>query len=249
MAYNLGTRSQRLMKYPYIRPGGPYVRPQPVSGGVSAMPMPMPIGTRGIEGGQGQQPGGGFQGGFQGQQPGGEFQGGFQGQQPGGEFQGGFQGQQPGGEFQGQVGPQQGLGMTQPTDITPQEKMVLRGVLDILKETRAALTRSVSDEMDDVTEQRQTAAQAYLCGFMEAKGQQELGEYLSTIPPVSTRGVVDAGEYDEMIDTLEQLVDPETRILPVLGAIAVSAAGSALWDISKGPLKRGAKKLVRKIRR
>ncbi|HVG60553.1 MAG TPA: hypothetical protein VNA24_18485 [Hyalangium sp.] len=196
----------------------------------------MPIGTRGIEGEQGQQPGG-FQGGFQGQQPGGEFQGGFQGQQPGGEFQGGFQGQQ------------QDFGMTQPTDITPQEKMVLRGVLDILKETRAALTRSVSDETDDVTEQRQTAAQAYLCGFMEAKGQQELGEYISTIPPVSTRGVVDAGEYDEMIDSLEQLVDPETRILPVLGAIAVSAAGSALWDVSKGPLKRGAKRLVRKIRR
>jgi hypothetical protein len=165
---------------------------------------------------------------------------GEQGQQPGVGFQGGFQ---------GQVGPQQGLGMAQPSDITPQEKTVLRGVLDILKETRVALTRGVSDEMDDVMEQRQTAAHAYLCGFMEAKGQQELGEYISTIPPVSTRGVVDEGEYDEMIDTLEQLAAPETRILPVLGGIAVSAAGSALWDVSKGPLKAGARKLGRKIRR
>jgi hypothetical protein len=95
--------------------------------------------------------------------------------------------------------------------------------------------------MDELMEQRQTAAQAYLCGFLEAKGQQELGGYLETIPPLSTRGVVDDGEYDEMIDSLEQLLSAETRILPVLGAIAVSAAGSALWDVVK-PTKKKIKR-------
>jgi hypothetical protein len=216
MTVNVETRSQRPMKYPYYRP---FFKPRwpPMGGGVWAKPMPRHMGTRGIEGEQGQQPGVGVQ---------------------------------------GQVGPQQDVGVPEGSDITPQEKAVLRGALDILKEVRVALTRGATDEMDELggemdelMEQRQTAAQAYLCGFLEAKGQQELGGYLETLPPLSTRGIVDEGEYDEMIDTLEQLVDPETRILPVLGAIAVSAAGSALWDISKGHVKRGAKGLIRRIRR
>ncbi|MCY1079153.1 hypothetical protein [Archangium lansingense] len=148
--------------------------------------------------------------------------GGAQGQQPGV----GFQGQQPGVGFQGQVGPQQGVGMTQPGDINAQEKMVLRGVLDILKECRVALTRGADDEMDELMEQRQTAAQAYLSGFLEAKGQQEVGGYLSTIPPLSTRGVADDGEYDDMIDDLEGLLNDETRGF-------WSVAAPIIWDAAK----------------
>lgn len=157
------------------------------------------------------------------------------------DFQGGFQGQQPDDGIQGQVGPQQNADLTQPNDVTPQEKAVLRGVLDILKEGRVALSTGDTDEL---MVQRLTAAQAYLCGFMEAKGQQELGAYLATIPPLSTRGIVDDGEYDEMIDGLEQFLDPETR--SILGAV-LRAGGQVAWNAGKKVAGKVTMKGVKRV--
>ncbi len=160
---------------------------------------------------------------------------------------GGTQDQQPGGEFQGQIGPQEGSGMTQATEITPQEKIVLRGVLDILKEYRVAMARGADDESDELMEQRQTAAQAYLSGFLEAKGQQEVGGYLSTIPPLSTRGVVDDGEYDDMLDDLEGLLNDETR--GGWGQTAFSVLVPIAWDAAKmAGQSQAGRKVGRKVK-
>jgi len=154
------------------------------------------------------QPGGGFQG----QQPGVGLQGQMgpqQGQQPGG----GFQGQQPGVGLQGQMGQQPGLGVPEQVQVnlSPQEKVALRGALDILKEGRAALA---SGSLEGPVAQRLTAAHAYVSGFVEARGLAELGGYLSTIPQVSTRGSdIDDPEYDQMLDEFDGFLadDSQTR--------------------------------------
>ncbi|MCY1079154.1 hypothetical protein [Archangium lansingense] len=41
--------------------------------------------------------------------------------------------------------------------------------------------------------------------------EQVVGGYLSTIPPLSTRGVVDDGESDELLDDLEGLLSDESQ--------------------------------------
>jgi len=63
--------------------------------------------------------------------------------------------------------------------LSPQEKAVLRGMLDILKEGRTAMA---SGTLDELTAQRLMAAHAYLSGFLEARGLGELGTFLGTIP-------------------------------------------------------------------
>jgi len=189
-------------------------------------PMSGQVGTRGIGGEQVQplSPGD-----FQGQQ------GGFQGQP-----QVGFQGQPQVG-FQGQVGPQQGYGVPQSVNLLPHEKVVLRGVLDILKEGRMAMA---SEALDGLSAQRLTAAHAYLSGFLEAKGLGELGSFIKTIPPPATRGGITDGRYDQMLSNLEGILNdsPETRFwgvaARVAGQIIISGAGSALWDATKAAYKR-----------
>jgi len=60
--------------------------------------------------------------------------------------------------------------------------------------------------------------------------EQEVGGYLQTLPPQSTRGVADDGESDDMLDDLEGLLSNEsqTRFLPV-GGIKVSQAYKNCW--------------------
>ncbi len=133
-----------------------------------------------------------------------------------GQQLGGVQGQQPmgvQGGLQGQVGmPQAGFGMPQQVGgIAPHERAVLRGVLDILREGRVALA---SGAIDAQVAQRLTGAHAFLCGFLEGKGQAELGSFLRTIPPLTTRGsVLGDPQYDDMVNGLEAILSEgaETR--------------------------------------
>ncbi|MCY1079152.1 hypothetical protein [Archangium lansingense] len=166
------------------------------------------VGTRGVGGQQGQP--------LSPEDFGAPGQPGVQGQ-PGV----GFQGQQPGVGVQGQMGPQQGVGMPEqvPVNLSPQEKEALRGALDILKEGRAALAMG---SLEGPVAQRVTAAHAYVSGFLEARGIGELGGYVSTIPPVSTRGsAIDDPEYDQMIDEFDGFLgnDTQTRFPPILPII------------------------------
>jgi hypothetical protein len=154
-------------------------------------------GTRGVEGPQAQP---------------GQFQGQMGPQAQPGQFQGQMGPQFQPGQFQGQMGPQQpGFGMPQPGGLGPQEKSVLSEVLNILKEGRAAMATGA---VDPLVVQRLTAAHAYLSGFLEARGQQELGAYIQTIPPLSTRDSrLGDQRFDEMLDGLENVLSEgaETR--------------------------------------
>jgi hypothetical protein len=137
------------------------------------------------------------------------------------------------GQFQGQVGPQQpGFGMPQPGGIAPQEKAVLREVLNILKEGRVALATGA---VDVTVAQRLLAAHAYLSGFLEARGQQELGAYIQTIPPLSTRESAEGDpRYDELVHNLEHVLSDgaETRFWGALAGAAISVAPT-LWKKRK----------------
>jgi len=67
-------------------------------------------------------------------------------------------------------------------NLSPQEKAVLRHMLDILKQGREPMALGMLDELEL---QRLTAAHAYISGFLEARGLGELGTFLGTIPPPS----------------------------------------------------------------
>ncbi|HSP78222.1 MAG TPA: hypothetical protein VLQ93_06815 [Myxococcaceae bacterium] len=134
------------------------------------------------------------------------------------------------GQFQGQMGQQQqaGFGMPQPGGIAPQEKEVLKEVLNILKEGRAALATGA---VDPLVVQRLTGAHAYICGYLEAKGQQELGAYVRTIPRVSARDSAQGDpRFDEMVDNFERALSegPETRFWGALASVAISVAPEVL---------------------
>jgi hypothetical protein len=205
-----------------------------------------PAGFRGPPGGVQGQAGGvqGQVGGFQGQQGQlGSIQGqpgGFQGQQ--GQL-GGFQGQLGGvqGQFggaQGQLGQQQGVGMPEQAQVslTQQEKMALQAALEILKEGRAALASGV---VEGPVIQRLTAAHAYVAGFLEAKGIEELGEYLATIPQVTTRGTpIEDPEYDQLLDEFEGFLGDESQTMTRGGW---GKLGKMAWKIAKkhGPRVAG----------
>ncbi|HSP78220.1 MAG TPA: hypothetical protein VLQ93_06805, partial [Myxococcaceae bacterium] len=82
----------------------------------------------------------------------------------------------------------------------------------ILKEGRAALATGA---VDPLVVQRLTGAHAYICGFLEARGQQELGAYVRAIPSVSTRDSrLGDPQFDEMLDGLERVLSEgaETRM-------------------------------------
>ncbi|HSP78221.1 MAG TPA: hypothetical protein VLQ93_06810 [Myxococcaceae bacterium] len=122
-------------------------------------------------------------------------------------------GQQQPWQQQKQQGGQQQMGTrgVATSPIVPQEKEVLKEVLSILKEGRAALA---TGNIDPLVAQRLTGAHAYLCGFLEAKGQQELGAYVSTIPPVSTReSALGDPQFDDALEGLERALSEgaETR--------------------------------------
>lgn len=121
---------------------------------------------------------------------------------------GGVQGPPPG--IQGQVEPQPGFDMSEqvPVNLSPQEKLVLQEALGILKEGRAALA---SGGLEGEMAQRLTAAHAYVSGFLEARGLGELGGYVSTIPPVTTRGASVEPEYDQLVDDFEGFLSDETQ--------------------------------------
>jgi hypothetical protein len=109
--------------------------------------------------------------------------------------------QQPWGQQQQPWGGQMETRGIATSPIAPQEKAVLREVLNILKEGRVALATGV---VDVTVAQRLTAAHAYLSGFLEARGQQEMGAYIQTIPPLSTRdSALGDPEFDEALENLE----------------------------------------------
>jgi hypothetical protein len=81
-------------------------------------------------------------------------------------------------------GPQEAPGLG---GLSPGEKEVLRGMLDVLKQGRTAMA---SGAVDGVMAQRLTAAHAYVSGFLEAKGMGELGAFLRAMPPPMAMGDV-----------------------------------------------------------
>jgi hypothetical protein len=107
-----------------------------------------------------------------------------------------------------------------PVNLSPQEKVALQQALDILKEGRVALA---SGSVEGLVAHRLTAAHAYVSGFLEAKGLGELGDFLSTIPQVSTRGsAIDDPEYDQMLDEFDGfLADNSQTRFPFGPAITV----------------------------
>ncbi|MCY1079151.1 hypothetical protein [Archangium lansingense] len=90
----------------------------------------------------------------------------------------------PGGPTQTPALPLQwgGPGAQERASLSPQEKAVLRHMVDILKQGREPMASGMLDELDL---QRLTAAHAYISGFLEARGLGELGAFLGTIPPPS----------------------------------------------------------------
>jgi hypothetical protein len=114
------------------------------------------------------------------------------------------------GGIPGQVGQQfptmqQQPGMQGPAMLSQQDRVALRGVLDILKEGRAALA---SGEISGEVAQRLTAGHSYLAGFLEAKGLAQLGTFIQSLPPLTTRGsLTEDPEYDEMVDELERVLN------------------------------------------
>ena len=139
----------------------------------------------------------------------------------------------PGG-FQGQVGPQQGHGVPQSVNLLPHEKVALKGVLDILKEGRMAMA---SEALDGLSAQRLTAAHAYLSGFLEAKGLGELGSFIKTIPPPTTRGAeLGDPQYDQMIDNFDQFLSNGGQTRFPWG-LAIAAAPH-VWSLSRKIYKK-----------
>ncbi len=140
-----------------------------------------------------------------------------------------------GADIQGQVGQQQpGLGMPQQVNLSPHEKAVLRCALDFLKEGRVALATGV---VDPQVAQRLTAAHAFLCGFLEARGLGEPGAYLRSIPQARTLGTVSGDpRYDQFVDNFEQFLrnEGQTRFAwgALIGAIPV-AIDAAKWIYKK----------------
>jgi hypothetical protein len=161
-------------------------------------------------------------------------------------------GEQQVGGFQGQVEQQfptpQQPGVAGPAMLSPQDRVALRGVLDILKEGRAALA---SGEVSEEVAQRLTAAHSYLAGYLEAKGLAQLGTFIQSLPPLTTRGVTGDVRYDQMVDGLEALVSdgdtrgwgslvsgairavPWSKVGSTVGQVVISAGGGALWDAAK----------------
>ena len=149
---------------------------------------------------------------------------------------GGFRG--PPGGGQGQLGQQPGVGMPEQeqVNLSPQEKTALHAALEILKEGRAALASGVAE---GPVIQRLTAAHAYVSGFLEAKGIEELGEYLGTIPQVTTRGTpMEDPEYDQVLDEFESFLTDESQTQTRGGW---GKLGKVAWKIAKkhGPRVAG----------
>jgi hypothetical protein len=102
----------------------------------------------------------------------------------------------------------------------------LRRALDIVKQGRGALA---SGNVTTVDGYRMLAAFAYVSGFLEARGYDQLGAFLTTIPAPSTST---SSELDQFINRAEALLSGDTRMGPaaVAGWILIGAAGNALWD-------------------
>jgi hypothetical protein len=121
-------------------------------------------------------------------------------------------------------------------NLSPQEKTALHAALEILKEGRAALASGVAE---GPVIQRLTAAHAYVSGFLEAKGIEELGEYLGTIPQVTTRGTpMEDPEYDQVLDEFESFLTDESQTQTRGGW---GKLGKVAWKIAKkhGPRVAG----------
>jgi hypothetical protein len=104
-------------------------------------------------------------------------------------------------DFQGPGAPPQaphlprqwgGPGTPEPDFLSPEEKRVMRGMLNVLKQGREAMNAGM---LDGVELQRLTAAHAWLAGFCEARGMGELGAFLMTIPPPGSHRAGDGPDH------------------------------------------------------
>jgi hypothetical protein len=115
-------------------------------------------------------------------------------------------------------------GAPAPAALSPLERDLLRRALAIVKEGRAAIAARQLSPLDTY---RVLAAYAYVAGFLEARGFDQLGAFLTTIPAATSSSSAD---LDRFIATTDALIEhPDTRLGP-LAALAIGVAGCAIWD-------------------
>jgi len=94
--------------------------------------------------------------------------------------------------------------------LSPEEKAALQSTLAILKEGREAIAKN---QFNGLSGYRSLAACAYLSGFLEAKGMEEVGQFVKSIPPAKAGGAGGAQDYDQLIQGVESMLsdEPATR--------------------------------------
>jgi hypothetical protein len=157
--------------------------------------------------------------------------------EPGNVSQQGAEGTPPGGPLPSVGGspvgaqgmPTGAQGPTAAGPLSPEEKATLQRVLAILKEEREGIAKN---QFSGMSGYRMLAACAYLSGFLEAKGIDEVGSFVKSIPS-GQDGAGGNQDYDDLVQGVEGLLS---------GQQGTRGIGGFLKKVPWGKLaKHGAK--------